>query len=79
MGIPARAGIMRHRPPVSPLVAIQALRQLVCLNAPKFLYAGVGALGMPFIIVPIRRSLGLPTYQWDANPDDHPVRGFQTN
>ena len=31
---------------------------------------------MPFIIVPIRRSMGLPTYQWDgpSDPDQHPVR-----
>ena len=40
------------------------------------LTTGVGSLTMPFIIVPIRRSMGLPTYQWDgpSDPDQHPVR-----
>jgi|APCry1669189665_1035243.scaffolds.fasta_scaffold118096_1 hypothetical protein len=32
------------------------------------------AVSVPVIVVPIRRSLGLPTYQWDADPKTHPVR-----
>ena len=33
----------------------------------------VGAVSIPFIVVPIRRSLGKPTYQWDSDVDNHPV------
>ena len=35
---------------------------------------GVSALCLPFIVIPIRRSMGLPTYQWDADVETHPVR-----
>lgn len=40
------------------------------------------AIAVPYVVVPIRRKLGLPTYQWDADPATHPVRirqreGFQ--
>ena len=44
---------------------------------PAMVIAGVIAgvsMFMPYVVVPIRRSLGLPTYQWDANPETHPVR-----
>ena len=34
--------------------------------------AGV-SLFMPYVVVPIRRRLGLATYQWDADPATHPV------
>ena len=37
---------------------------------------GVGALALPAIVVPIRRSMGLPTYQWDADVEQHPVRVY---
>lgn len=33
---------------------------------------GVSALCLPFIVIPIRRSMGLPTYQWDADVETHP-------
>ncbi len=32
------------------------------------------AIAIPYVVVPIRRKLGLPTYQWDADPKTHPVR-----
>lgn len=35
---------------------------------------GIGSVAIPYVVVPIRRSLGLPTYQWDASPASHPVR-----
>ena len=31
------------------------------------------AVTIPIVVVPIRRSLGLATYQWDADPRTHPV------
>ncbi len=31
------------------------------------------AIFAPYVVVPIRRNLGLPTYQWDADPTTHPV------
>lgn len=34
---------------------------------------GLSAIAIPYVVVPIRRSLGLPTYQWDADPSTHPV------
>ena len=30
------------------------------------------ALVMPYVVVPLRRALGLPTYQWDADVRTHP-------
>ena len=42
---------------------------------PAMMIAGIfGGLSIivPYIVVPIRKSLGLPTYQWDANPKTHP-------
>lgn len=33
--------------------------------------AFVGML-MPYVVVPLRRAAGLPTYQWDADPATHP-------
>ncbi len=36
---------------------------------------GLSAIALPFFIVPVRRSMGLPTYQWDADPKTHPVSG----
>jgi len=43
---------------------------------PAMAVAGIialGALVLPYVVVPIRRSMGLPTYQWDADPKTHPV------
>lgn len=37
---------------------------------------GAVAIAIPYIVVPLRRSMGLPTYQWDANPESHPVSWF---
>jgi hypothetical protein len=34
----------------------------------------LGAVALPFVIVPARRAANLPTYQWDADPATHPVR-----
>ncbi len=31
-------------------------------------------LVMPYVIVPMRRAAGLPTYQWDSNTSTNPVR-----
>jgi len=36
-------------------------------------FIAFGALILPYVVVPIRRSMGLPTYQWDADPKTHPV------
>jgi hypothetical protein len=36
-------------------------------------FIALGALVLPYVVVPIRRSMGLPTYQWDADPKTHPV------
>jgi hypothetical protein len=36
----------------------------------------VGAAALPYVLVPIRKSMGLPTYQWDADPETHPVRSI---
>jgi len=33
---------------------------------------GIAAIAVPVVVVPIRRELGLPTYQWDADLS-HPV------
>ncbi len=38
------------------------------------LLVGGTALVLPYVVVPIRKRLGLPTYQWDADPNTHPVR-----
>jgi hypothetical protein len=48
---------------------------LTCAACPcsPSLPAGVGGLALPLVIVPIRRAMGLPTYQWDADPEEHPV------
>lgn len=37
--------------------------------------AAVG-LSLPYLVVPIRRSMGLPTYQWDSDTNTNPVRLF---
>lgn len=34
---------------------------------------GIGSIAIPYVVVPIRRHLGLPTYQWDNDPSTHPV------
>lgn len=34
---------------------------------------GIGSIAIPYVVVPIRRHLGLPTYQWDNDPATHPV------
>lgn len=39
-------------------------------------FIALGALVLPYVVVPIRRSMGLPTYQWDADPKTHPVSRF---
>lgn len=39
-------------------------------------FIALGALVLPYVVVPIRRSMGLPTYQWDADPKTHPVSFF---
>jgi len=31
-----------------------------------------GALALPYVVVPVRRAMGLPTYQWDADARTHP-------
>jgi hypothetical protein len=31
-------------------------------------------LSLPYVVVPIRRSMGLPTYQWDSDTNTNPVR-----
>ena len=31
-----------------------------------------GALALPYVVVPARRAMGLPTYQWDADARTHP-------
>ena len=31
-------------------------------------------LVLPYVIVPMRRNAGLPTYQWDADTSTNPVR-----
>lgn len=44
---------------------------------PAMVIAGimcVVAIAMPYTIIPIRRSLGYPTHQWDNDPATHPVR-----
>jgi hypothetical protein len=33
-----------------------------------------GGLVLPYIVVPMRRAAGLPTYQWDSNTATNPVR-----
>ena len=41
--------------------------------------SGIAALifmAMPYAIVPIRRSMGLPTHQWDTDPATSHVRFF---
>ena len=43
---------------------------------PAMVIAGVIAgvsMFMPYVVVPIRKRLGLATYQWDADPATHPV------
>lgn len=32
------------------------------------------SVALPLIVVPIRKSLGLPTYQWDGDAKTNPVR-----
>ena len=44
---------------------------------PAMVIAGVMcavAISMPYTIIPIRRSLGFSTHQWDNDPNTHPVR-----
>ena len=31
-------------------------------------------LVMPYVVVPMRRAAGLPTYQWDSDTATSPVR-----
>ena len=31
-------------------------------------------LVLPYVIVPMRRNAGLPTYQWDSDTSTNPVR-----
>ena len=31
-----------------------------------------GALALPYVVVPARRAMGPPTYQWDADARTHP-------
>jgi len=38
----------------------------------------LGAAALPYVLVPIRKNLGLPTYQWDADPETHPVSIIKT-
>jgi hypothetical protein len=39
------------------------------------LLAGV-AVAIPFVVVPLRRAAGKPTYQWDNDVVEHPVRAY---
>ena len=44
---------------------------------PAMVISGVIAvigLSLPYVVVPIRRSMGLPTYQWDSDTNTNPVR-----
>jgi hypothetical protein len=37
--------------------------------------AFVGLL-LPYVIVPMRRNAGLPTYQWDSDTSSNPVSSY---
>jgi hypothetical protein len=44
---------------------------------PAMVIAGALAfvgLVMPYVVVPMRRAAGLPTYQWDSDTATSPVR-----
>ena len=32
-----------------------------------------GAVFIPLTVVPMRRAMRLPTYQWDSDPEEHPT------